>query len=131
MDLCIHSIEKELCHFCNGGFFREQKIHRKNLQATKEIKEAKRKYDEVKDKFRNHCEDWTEDEYQILYENLRGITNIRSKLFRKVVYKVAIELERTRKSIIWHYKHMFILEDNLKAGKRLLAFKREKGLCCA
>ncbi len=108
---CIHGTEKETCFYCNGGYDKSREQQKVQVQDREEYTEFKKKYEEIKARLRNHYEDWSVEEWTILYDNFKSICNIKSRLFRKTVYKVACELERTRLSVIWQYKHMFIIKD--------------------
>lgn len=121
---CLHGTEKETCVYCNGYYDKQRELKKNREELSEETKELKERYLEIKRTLKNHWELWTEEEYQTLYENFKSITNIRSKEFRRTVYKVAIELERTRLSIVWKYKYMFLIKDNKKEGKELTVFKR-------
>jgi len=100
---------------------------RERREQLEDISDIKKKY-ELMRKYENHGEDWSEEEYEVVYDKFKGIVSVKSPQFRKLAYEVAIELGRTRKSIVWHFKHMFILQDNPKAGEKLLEFKRKVGL---
>jgi len=77
----------------------------------------------------NDSEDWTEDEYCILFDKFEGGNVTRnSKSFKKVVRETAKLLGRTRKSIIWHYMHMFVIPNDPRAGKVLAKFKKDLGI---
>ena len=72
---------------------------------------------------------WCWDEFEILFEVFKGGT---LPLNNKEAMACCVEiLERSKKSIIWHYKHMFNLLDEEvepKAGKLLIEFKRVMNL---
>ena len=121
MDRCLHGIEKSQCYHCNGSAEIARVTKIKKERDSEEIVQLKEKYEEIKARLRNHWELWTEEEYTILYDNFKDIDNIKSKEFRKTTFKVAIELERTRLSIVWHYKHMF-KGPYEKGGKVLVDF---------
>jgi flagellar motility protein MotE (MotC chaperone) len=118
---CLHGMETETCGHCNGLMEQRSIEKKQRTQDSEEILLLKEKYEEIKARLKNHWEDWTEEEYIILYGNFKGIASIRSKEFRKTVFKVAIELERTRLSIVWHYKSMF-RGNYEKGGKVLVEF---------
>ena len=123
---CIHGINKLYCHYCNGNYNKENIVKKKIQKEDNEMIEIKREYETSKITFKNFFEPWTEDEYQILYDNLNSVGSVRSKRFRKVIYILAIELQRSRRAIMWKYKYMFILKTNPKAGKELLEFVKNK-----
>ncbi len=122
MNNCKHNIDESTCSYCNGTY--NKLIEDKHFQQRERetIREAKIKYDLLKSKFESMGEDWEEDEYQILYDQLKDF-KFKSSQWRQAIYRTAVILGRTRKSIVWHWKHMFILKDHSKAGKNLLTFK--------
>lgn len=94
-----------------------------------------REYDTAEDRFldsiipTNNETFWTEDEYSSLFDKFEGGNVVRtSKSFKKVVRETAKLLGRTRKSIIWHYMHMFVIPNDPKAGQVLSKFKKDLGI---
>ena len=124
---CIHGVRKETCSQCSGYNDTLTKKEKARKEEDGEIKELKNEYDAL-GKYDNYGEDWSEEEYEVVYNQFKGIASMRSKGFRKLAYQVALQLGRTRKSIVWHYKHMFMLQDNAKGGKKLMEFKAKVGL---
>ena len=53
--------------------------------------------------------DWNKitNTLKILYDNFKDISNVRCLEFRKRIGQVMSLLNRSRRSIIWQYKHMF------------------------
>jgi len=123
MKTCKHNIEESYCTYCNG--MDDKKIQEKQSREREkeEITTEKIKYEELKSKFENLREDWEDDEYQILYDQLNGL-RYKSTKWRRAIYQTAMILGRTRSSIVWHWKHMFIIKNDPKAGKNLLKFKQ-------
>lgn len=124
MTRCICGLPTEFCSKCSG-WQAQQELN----QTESENEFLKLKVDYETNGLDAHGELWTEDEYQLLYSKLSHISNTRNKMGRKAIYAVALELGRTKKSIMWHFKHMFYIKNNPKAGKSLLKFKSEVGLC--
>lgn len=125
MKYCKHNMDESACSYCNGVYDRAVQEKQNKQHEKEEIAFEKSKYEELKSKFENFNEDWEEDEYQILYDQLKDL-KFKSTKWRRAVYQVSTILGRTRKSIVWHYKHLFILPDHSKAGKNLLAFKKHQ-----
>ena len=106
--LCKHLLPTQYCSMCNGLETAVLKRMKQEKDDSYEISILREKYEAVKSTFKNHDEPWTEEDSETLYDKLNGISNTHSKAFRKAVYEVAMMLGRTRGSIVWHYKHMFI-----------------------
>ena len=106
--LCKHSLPAEYCSMCNGLEETVLKRMKREKEDSYEISVLKEKYEAVKSTFKNHDEPWTEEDSETLYDKLNGISNMHSKAFRKTAYEVAMMLGRTRGSIVWHFKHMFL-----------------------
>jgi len=117
-------MDKETCSICNGSQDRFNASEKRRLDESWEVTKAKKAYDAIKDTLKAHGDVWSLDEVTYLYEKMVGLSSMQSKKFRKLAYEVAISLQRTRKSIVWHYKHLFVLDDSPKAGEVLLAFKK-------
>jgi len=124
MNYCKHNIDESTCSYCNGVYDKAVQERQSKQHEKEEDTETRIEYEKLKCKFENLGEDWEEDEYQILHTQLKDF-KYKSSKWRRAVYQVAITLGRTRKSIVWHYKHLFILPDHSKAGKNLLEFKRK------
>jgi hypothetical protein len=118
---CLHGQEKNTCWLCNGGADKVRTTKVQREKESEEILQLREKYNTIKEGFKNFDELWTEEEYSILYENFKDICTEKSARFRKTTLKVAIELERTRMSIVWHYRHMF-QGPYEKGGKVLVDF---------
>lgn len=125
--LCKHQLQKESCGFCNGMHSHQQEKIKEEKDTSDEITKMKKEYEIASVRF-NHDENWSEEEYQTFYNNFQHVPSMRSKQFRLIAYKVAMILGRTRKSISWKYKYMFIVKEHPKAGKVLLEFKKRVGL---
>jgi len=108
MTNCKHGIEFITCSYCNGTYEQLEQTRKQYNNDKEEILKLKQRYEEVKIKLKNHYEPWTEEDSEYLYKNFKNISSIRNIKFRKIIYIAAIELGRTRRAIVWHYKHMFI-----------------------
>lgn len=126
---CKHGVDKLTCAYCNGDYEKTQKRLSETKREKSEWNEWKQKYDELRETFSNCFEDWKEEEVQLLYDKMKGLTSIRGKRFSKIAYEVAVSLGRTRKAVVWHYKQLFVLEGtnakSLHAGKVLVEFKKK------
>lgn len=124
MSNCKHGMDESSCAYCNGFYDKLMQDKQMKRKEREEITSERIRYEELKSKFENLNEDWDEDEYQVLYDQLNGL-KFQSSKWRRAIYQTAIILGRTRRSIVWHWKHMFVLPDHSKAGKNLLKFKHQ------
>ena len=91
---CKHGIIKDFCEHCNGYDDQARKTAQRKRETTAEMTQLKEKYEVLKDKYRNFSELWTEDEIDTVYTNVL-LAEIDTKEFQRLLYKTAIELERT------------------------------------
>jgi len=115
---CLHGMIPETCGLCNGLLDQRQKTKR-------EPSELRDKYEQVKGFFKNFGSFWSEEEILIVYDHFKDIS---SKQFRKEVYKVALELERTTNAIRWMVKHIFSKRTDLHRGKTVIIFRESVGI---
>lgn len=125
--ICKHSIRIETCALCNGyqDQIDKKKREREIERELNMIQDSKSKSD-----LTNHGEDWSENECGVLFREFEGGNiSLNSKEGKRKVRELANLLERTRKSIVWHYKQMFTLEGlDAHAGETMLQFKRQYDL---
>jgi len=107
------------CAFCLS----EKKLSRPRVKKSPELRTEK------------HGTDWTEEELAIFYDIFEELY-LSGREFRKLrrtkKFKEAIEeakqiLERSTLSVLWHYKHMFCINDP-RAGRLILEFKLNKSI---
>lgn len=70
-------------------------------------------------------EDWTEEEFDKLYEAFKSIQNIHSKLFREKVKETANKLGRSKYAVIWEFKHMFITQEWIRCHNLFVVMERK------
>jgi len=124
---CKHLIDSSTCYYCNGGF--DKAVNHKNRiqQEDEAVLQLRKLYSTLKCQYKGFGDLWNEEEYRIIYHNFEGISR-HSNLFKKTVYKTAMQLERTTKAVMWHHLHIFIKRNDKKAGKGLLAFVKANNI---
>jgi len=115
---CLHGLPKESCGYCGGLISHREAVKR-------EPKELEGLYLRAKASFKSFGEDWTDEEILIVYEHFK---DIHKRVFKKEVYKVALELERTSNAIRWMIKHLFSKREDLHRGQVVIAFRKIVGL---
>lgn len=118
---CLHGLEKDFCSFCNGSY--AIKKEKKRISIIDE--DLLNKYDELKEKFKNYKELWTDEEFFIVYANMKDFIGTRTE--RKRIYETAIELCRTYGAISWAISHLFS-KKNYHRGKVVIEFRKTFGL---
>jgi hypothetical protein len=91
MAKCKHSLEEENCFICQNP---DKFVKNVSLKELIDLS--------------HYDEDWTEEEFEKLYEIFKNIQNIHSKLFRVKVKETANRLGRSNMAIIYQHRHMFI-----------------------
>jgi len=82
-------------------------------------------YERLKEKFRNYNDIWTEDEFFVVYANIKDI--IGTRLEKRAIYQTAMELSRTIGAINWAKEHLFSKKDYHR-GKTVVEFRKLFGL---
>jgi hypothetical protein len=119
---CTHGLEKSICGFCNGKF-----LEKKKSRITAHIdSETLQRYEELKSKFRSFQDLWNEDEFLVVYMNLKDVRGTKDEL--SAIYRTAIELERTIGAIRWAISHIFSTKVDLHRGRIVIEFRKELGL---
>lgn len=123
---CLHgNVNKDWCSLCNGTSEKKTTEYAIYKRERQEASEEKALYDSLKARFENFGEDWETEEYEILYNQLEGVS--KKALYRKLMYKVSITLGRTRRAVGWKYQYIFGKRAiDLKAGQNLIRFLLKK-----
>ena len=116
---CIHNMEKENCFYCNGNYLQSSKKDSRKKVVDEELLA---KYEEIKERFKNFKEIWTEEEILVVYESLNGISK---RELRKHVFLTAIKVERTINAVMWMYLHLFSARSDLHRGEVVKQFRKE------
>lgn len=118
--MCIHitGFDERFCSYC---------LEKKSPKPSKRAVAAAEKFLDVRSVNSDvYGTDWSEDECFILYAELEA-AKTRFEI-KKGITRVMKAILRTRRSVMWHYKHMFLIENDPRAGKTLLVFKRAMAL---
>jgi hypothetical protein len=126
--MCKHAtgFDERFCSLCletQGILTGTARVKAEKVSLRAAEKEWEKTLDQIIQTSDNFGEDWSYDECKVLYDLFDG-----QRPTKKLVVEAAKTLQRTRKSVIWHYKHMFIIPNSSKAGETLLSFKRDMGL---
>jgi hypothetical protein len=113
---CVHGLTKELCGFCNG-IISVKKVRRTSAISSDLLD----KYEEIKARCKNFQEDWTEDEFFVVYSNLKDVLKTKTEL--SAIYKTAIELGRTLNAVRWAKEHIFSKKEYHR-GQVVIAFRK-------
>ena len=124
---CKHGMIKDFCGHCNGYDDQARKTAQRKRETTAEMTQLKEKYEVLKDKYRNFSELWTEDEIDTVYTNVL-LAEIDTKEFQRLLYKTAIELERTVGAIRWCYKHLKFPEHPYHRSGTMIHFMQKWGI---
>ena len=100
---CKHGLDQLSCYTCQ---------HENDIEIPQSLilqGKLKNVFNKVVKNFVSYSrsEDWSEEEFTILYDNFKDVVNVRCLEFRKKVNRVVSLLGRSRRSILWQYKHMF------------------------
>lgn len=125
--MCKHGINSETCFYCNGNFDKAKQQKKQSQQMDEHTLQLREVYNSLKEKYKSFRELWVEEEYAIVLNNFTGI-RYNTNFFKQMVYKTAIQLERTANAVKWHYYHLFIKRNDPKAGKNLLEFVKKNNL---
>lgn len=117
MEKCIHNLDKVNCFYCNGTYYDKREAKKKIAYENQEMKV---KYEELKEKFRNFKELWTEDEIFVVYDTFKDLDKKQQKY---LVFKTAINLERTKNAVVWMILHLFSERTDLHRGKEVEKFR--------
>ena len=118
---CKHGLEKDSCSFCNGS----------NMEQVKKVKEEVvnneflAQYEKMKEQYKNFQDIWTEEEFLVVYINLKD--TIGSKFEKRSIYQSAVELSRTTGAINWAKEHLFS-QKVYHRGKTVVEFRKLFGL---
>jgi hypothetical protein len=130
MNRCIHGTELDWCSLCNGTTTRiedERKKWKRYHSNDSEYIRVREYYEERSETFSNSNRDWGWDEIDKLYVDL--VERVWTKSARRThIYEIALALERTIKSVVWHYKMLKYPERDMHRGKRLINYMKEKGI---
>jgi hypothetical protein len=118
---CIHGIDGIICGFCQG--ITDKK--RTSKSSTYMDSETLEKYEALKAKFKNFREIWSEDEFFVVYANLKDVRG--TKLELSAIYRTSFELERTLGAIRWAMEHIFSKKEYHR-GKTVQEFRKLFGL---
>jgi len=119
--ICVHGLEKSFCGYCQGTNWEKKKIRKEsNVEGFLALK-----YEELKSKFKNYKEDWTEDEFFEVYANLKDVRGTKAEL--KGIYHTALVLSRTKGAVRWAMEHLFS-EKEYHRGKIVIEFRQTFGL---
>ena len=99
------------------------KTHRKTKREINHLQEI---YNDLKEKFKKFNEPWVYEEIDRVYTVLIYFPNVKLREFRKAIYELALELERTMGAIKWMHKHIFSNKTDLHRGKEVIQFRKEK-----
>jgi hypothetical protein len=118
---CIHGLDKNSCGYCNGISLVKKRIVKDNEVEAETINQ----YEDLKAHFKNYQEVWNEDEFFVVYANLKDVIGTRAE--KRAIYKTAIELSRTLGAINWAKEHLFSKKDYHR-GKIVVEFRKLFGL---
>ena len=118
---CRHGLNTRFCSYCNGQSAVKKMVYKEEAVSS----ELLAQYGRLKEKFRNYNDIWTEDEFFVVYGNLKD--NIGTKLEKRVVYQTAMELSRTIGAINWAKEHLFS-KKQYHRGKTVIEFRKLFGL---
>jgi hypothetical protein len=119
--ICVHGLDKNICGFCQGlGISKTRSRIESNIDP-----EILCRYEELKAHFKNFQEIWSEDEFFVVYANLKDVRG--TKLERPAIYRAAFELSRTIGAIRWAMEHLFS-ERKYHRGKTVIEFRKLFGL---
>lgn len=123
MTLCIHNLDQNSCTYCNGDYDRKVELRDAIRKETDELASLRNDFRKpLKGECASEWEDWSEDEYQAVYDNLQGLRRRTIKWYR-VAKRVADQIGRSPYAVMWKSHYIFSEDNSLKAGKKLLAFK--------
>jgi len=118
---CKHGLQKNVCGFCN------RLISDKKSNKQKEVVDGEllNKYELLKEHFRNFRELWTEDEFFVVFSNIKDVKGTKEEL--NAIYRTSIELSRTTGAIRWAMEHLFSQKEYHR-GKTVVEFRKVFGL---
>jgi len=119
---CCHGLLKESCSYCSGHYMATMQKVKKEQKVDSDLINQ---YEMLKEKFKSYRDIWTEEEFYFVYDNLKDV--IGTKAEAGVIYKTAIQLQRTRGAIIWSKLHLFS-EKDYNRGKVVLQLRKFLGL---
>lgn len=118
---CRHGLDTNFCCYCNGM----KVIKRVVVKESKVSEELWTKYETSKGHFKNYRDLWTEDEFFVVYANLKDVMGTKEE--KRVLYQTAIELERTLGAIVWAKEHIFSKKEYHR-GNIVLEFRKLFGI---
>jgi len=118
---CRHGLDASFCGYCNGQSAVKRAVYKEEVVSD----ELLAQYERLKEKFRNYNDIWTEDEFFVVYANIKDI--IGTRLEKRAIYQTAMELSRTIGAINWAKEHLFSKKDYHR-GKTVVEFRKLFGL---
>lgn len=120
-DECIHGLDKVSCGYCTGTSFVKSRI-----KSVVEVdSELVNRYEKLKEQYANFQEVWNEDEFFVVYANIKDVKGTKAEL--TMIYQTAIELQRTIGAVRWAISHLFSGKEYHR-GKTVIEFRKMFGL---